>query len=90
MSLKHKHNLDSQVANSICATLHWCIPMHDAFTINPNDASKTRALYTDKLMEIYKNRKSILKNYLASIGIDKSYKEMDTDEVTSFMPYCLK
>ena len=59
-------------------------------TINPNDASKTRALYTDKLMEIYKNRKSILKNYLASIGIDKSYKEMDTGEVTSFMPYCLK
>ena len=48
-------------------------------TINPNHASKTRALYTDKLMEIYKNRKSILKNYLASIGIDKSYKEMDTD-----------
>ena len=90
MSLKLKHNLDSQVANSICATLHWVLPNHDAFTINPNDASKTRALYTDKLMEIYKNRKSILKNYLASIGIDKSYKEMDTDEVTSFMPYCLK
>ena len=90
MSLKHKHNLDSQVANSICATLYWVLPNHDAFTINPNDASKTRALYTDKLMEIYKNRKSILKNYLASIGIDKSYKEMDTDEVTSFMPYCLK
>ena len=90
MSLKLKHNLDSQVANSICATLRWCIPNHDAFTINPNDASKTRELYTNKLMEIYKNRKSILKNYLASIGIDKSYKEMDTDEVTSFMPYCLK
>ena len=90
MSLKLKHNLDSQVANSICATLHWVLPNHDAFTINPNDASQTRALYTNKLMEIYKNRKSILKNYLASIGIDKSYKEMDTEEVTGFMPYCLK
>ena len=84
------HNLDSQVANSICDTLSWVIPNHDSFTINANDAAKTRALYTNKLMEIYKNRKSILKNYLASIGIDKSYKEMDTDEVTSFMPYCLK
>ena len=90
MSLKLKHNLDSQVANSVCENIDWVLSNHDSFTIHPNDASQTRALYTNKLMEIYKNRKSILKNYLASIGIDKSYKEMNTDEVTSFMPYCLK
>ena len=33
MSLKHKHNLDSQVANRICENIDFVLPNHDSFDI---------------------------------------------------------
>lgn len=84
------HNLDSQVANHICNNTDWVLPNHDSFTVHPNDASHVRKLYTDMMMEIYKNRKKILKDYLNSIGIDKEYKDKNEEEITSFLPWCLK
>ena len=82
------HNLDSQVANYICNNTDWVLPNHDSFTVHPNDASHVRKLYTDMMMEIYKNRKKILKDYLNSIGIDKDYKDKNEEEITSFRKDC--
>ena len=31
MSSKHKHNLDSQVANKICENIDFVLPNHDSF-----------------------------------------------------------
>ena len=91
MSLKHKHNLDSQVANRICEKINWVIPLHDAFTIHPNDGYDVRKIYTTCMHNIYTNRKEILKKYFKSIGINEEYKEMVHDNVIKeFSPYCLK
>lgn len=84
------HGIDSQVADYICQNIDWILPNHDAFTIHPNDSSKVRKLYTDKLMEIYKNRKTIIRNYFDSVGIVQDYPDKDTEEVDSFLPWCLK
>lgn len=84
------HHLDSRVADYICQELDWVLPNHDAFTLHPNDASKCRKLYTDKLYEIYKNRHNILREYFDSIGIKNEYKDVSDTEVESFSPYCLK
>ena len=90
MSLKHKHNLDSQIANYICDNMTWVLPNHDAFTVHPNDAGIVRKLYVEKITQLYHNRKTILRNYLDSIGIDKTYEDKDTEEVEEFSGYCLK
>ena len=91
MSLKHKHNLDSQVANRICENIDFVLPNHDSFTIHPNDAYDVRKIYTTSMHNIYSNRRKILKDYLASIGIDKKYEEMKHgNAVLEFSPYCLK
>ena len=91
MSLKHKHNLDSQVANRICENIDWVLPNHDSFTIHPNDAYDVRKLYTTSMYNIYSNRRRILKDYLESIGIDKEYEEMKHgNTILEFSPYCLK
>lgn len=84
------HNLDSQIANHICEQMDWVIPNHDAFTVHPNDAYICRNLYREKLYDIYKHRKTILKDYFKSIGIDKEYPDKDTEEVPYFSPFCLK
>lgn len=84
------HHLDSRVADYICQELDWVLPNHDAFTLHPNDVSKCRKLYTDKLYEIYKDRHSILREYFNSIGIKDEYKDVNDTEVKSFSPYCLK
>ena len=84
------HNLDSQIANYVCENMGWVIPNHDAFTVHPNDANEVRKLYVEKITEIYRNRKSILRGYLDSIGIDKTYEDKDTEEVEEFSGYCLK
>ena len=70
--------------------MNWVLPNHDAFTVHPNDASEVRRLYTKMLTAIYKDRKTILRNYLDSIGIDKTYEDKDTEEVEEFSGYCLK
>lgn len=84
------HNLDSQVADFICNNVNWVLPNHDSFTIHPNDAMEVRQIYTNKMLEIYKNRKKILKDYFNSIGIEKEYKDKNEEEITSFLPWCLK
>jgi len=84
------HNLDSQIANYICENMDWVLPNHDAFTVHPNDANRVRELYVEKITQIYKHRKDILRNYLDSIGIKKTYEDKDTEEVEEFLPYCLK
>ena len=63
------HNLDSQVADYICKHLEWCIDIHDAFIVHPNQASLVRSKYAEKLEHIYNNRGTILTNYFKSIGI---------------------
>ena len=84
------HHLDSRVADYICQKLNWVLPNHDAFTLHPNDVSKCRKLYTDKLYEIYKDRHSILREYFDSIGIIDNYNDVCKEEVEGFSPYCLK
>ena len=84
------HHLDSRVADYICQELDWVLPNHDAFTLHPNDVSKCRKLYTDKLYEIYKDRHSILREYFDSIGIIDNYNDVCKEEVKGFSPYCLK
>lgn len=84
------HNLDSQVADCICKNVRWVLPNHDSFTVHPNDAMEVRQIYTGEMSKIYKNRKKILKDYFTSIGIDKEYKDKDTEEITAFLPWCLK
>ena len=84
------HNLDSQIANYICEHMTWVLPNHDAFTVHPNDADWVRKLYVEKITQVYKNRKTILKDYLDSIGIDKTYEDKDEEEVEEFSGYCLK
>ena len=91
MSLKHKHNLDSQIANKVCLDIDWVISNHDSWTIHPNDAYAVRKSYTDSMYRIYENRHQILEDYFKSIGINEKYEEMKHDNViTEFSPYCLK
>ena len=91
MSLKHKHNLDSQIANKVCENIDFVLPNHDSFTIHPNDGYDVRKLYTNALYSIYTKRRKILKDYFDSIGIHKEYKEMEHNNVImEFSPYCLK
>lgn len=73
------HNLDSQVANAICEKVDWIIPNHDAFTISPSDVDKVRNLYAELMMNIYKNRKSILHTYFQSIGIKEDWDDNNTE-----------
>ena len=91
MSKNKKHNLDSQIANEICSKINWLLPNHDSFTISPNDAKDVRHIYTNAMLQIYKNRKQILKDYFTSIGIIEEYQEQECDKlITEFSPYCLK
>ena len=91
MSSKHKHNLDSQVANSICENVDWVLPNHDSFTVHANDGYHIRKLYTDAMYRIYEHRHKILKDYFESIGIEEEYEEMKHDNtILEFSPYCLK
>jgi hypothetical protein len=86
------HGLDSQVANAICESkeLDWVLPNHDAFLVHPNDGIVLRKLYTKQLMNIYKNRETILKNYFNSIGIQKPFALKEDTEIEEFSGYCLK
>lgn len=85
------HNLDSQIANTICEEVQWVLPNHDAFIIHPNDASLVRSIYIEKMKNIHTNRKSILRNYFNSIGIVNTYEESNEQMGDlEFSPYCLK
>jgi hypothetical protein len=66
------HNLDSQIANSVCSTIQQLIPIHDAFIVSPNRALETRKAYAHMLDLIYADREEILHNYFKSIGIHKT------------------
>jgi hypothetical protein len=67
------HNLDSQVANTVTKKVMskygWGIPIHDAFIVSPAAAADVRKWYAQELTKIYKDRKTILKDYFKSIGI---------------------
>jgi hypothetical protein len=84
------HNLDSQLADYLCRKLEWIIPIHDSFTVHPNDANSLRHYFIAFMKTLYVDRKAILYNYFNSIGIDKKYKEIDTEDVTSFSVFALK
>ena len=86
------HNIDSQIANHVCENMDWVIPVHDAFNVNPNEALVVRNMYVDKLRELYVNRKQILKDFCASIGIEDEYEDIDSKpvDVLSFSGHCLK
>ncbi len=85
------HNLDSQVANYICENVDWVIPIHDSFTSKPSTLHKVCKLYTDWMMELYRNRKQVLKDYFLSIGITRDYPEQEHNyNIKEFSPYCMK
>lgn len=84
------HNLDSQVADFISLSMDWCIPIHDAFIVHPNDVAAVKDIYTMKMKEIYDNRKEILSTYFNCVGISKTFKEIDDTEISSFKHTCLK
>jgi len=67
------HNLDSQVANKVTQSVieryGWCLDIHDAFLVHPSAAKYCRARYAQEMQCIYDNRKQILADYFASIGI---------------------
>lgn len=66
------HNLDSQVADNVCLndTVEWIVPIHDAFIIEPVDATEVRLTYSSQMEDIHKDKDHILKDYFHSIGID--------------------
>lgn len=86
------HNVDSQIADHVCKHLDWVIPIHDDFITDPNNISKVRELYVDKLRDLYVNRKQIMKDYCESIGITEEFQEINDKAVDpmSFSGHCLK
>lgn len=82
------HNLDSQVADSICKIFN-CFPVHDCFIVHPNDAHKVRKAYKNCMSYIYRNRKKILKQFFNSIGIHSPWKDIDQGEL-KLSGYALK
>lgn len=84
------HNLDSQIMNYIGANMNWVLCNHDAAIVHPNDAHRVRILYTSKLYEIYKNRKTILRNFMDSIGNTKTLHEINHEEVPRFFGTAMK
>jgi len=73
------HHLDGRVADTICQTIRAInkpiIPIHDAFIVHPNQAQLVRTTYTDTLMAMHTDRKSILSTYFKSIGIGAEAQE---------------
>ena len=67
------HNLDSQAMNHTCDviydTFEWILPIHDAAIVDAEAADSTRRTYADFLTDIWNNRKTIIQNYVRSIGI---------------------
>ena len=76
------HNLDSQVANFIGYNMSWVLPNHDSFTLHPNDAMQCKELYKYAMTAIYKKRHSILDQFFTSVGITKSFDDVDDKELT--------
>lgn len=67
------HNIDSQVMDklvgSVISTHGWALDIHDAVIISPEAAADVRQWYGEYMKTIYENRKDILNNFFASIGI---------------------
>ena len=67
------HHLDSRVANKVTQAVierySWCLDIHDAFLVHPSAARFTRRRYAQEMQYLYDNRKQILADYFASIGI---------------------
>ena len=70
--------------------MDWCIPIHDAFIVHPNDAAQVKELYIMNMKEIYDNRQSILDEYFRCIGIENSFKQINDTEIDQFKTTCLK
>lgn len=84
------HNIDSQVANAIAEAVYdqygWVIDIHDAFLINPDAAEFVRTKYAELMEEIFANRKSILANYFASIGINATAQKQWSQLQSKIVP----
>ena len=70
--------------------MEWILCNHDAAIVHPNDAHRVRILYTSKLYEIYKNRHSILRNFMDSIGNTKTIRDVNREEVPQFFGTAMK
>ena len=68
------HNLDSQVMDYITDKLMvkygWAIPIHDAIVCSPAAAADVRIWYNEAILNIHNNRKTILRDYFKSVGIN--------------------
>ena len=84
------HNLDSQIADTICKEVDFVLPNHDAFIVSPREAKKVKEIYVRELYEIYRLRKEILSQYFNSIGITEEYREEDNHLIDEFLTTCLK
>ena len=69
------HNLDSQIANSVCFEVMnkpagFVVPIHDAFIAGLTDIDTVELEACSQMDKIYSKREIILKDYFHSIGID--------------------
>ena len=68
------HNLDSQIMDAVAGKVMdkygWAIPVHDAILCGPQAAADVRTWYNEELLKIHNNRKTILKDFFKSIGVN--------------------
>jgi len=81
------HHLDSRVADVVIgktmAKYGWGIPIHDAFLVSPAAAADVRKWYAEELTKIYNDRKTILKEYFASIGVNAHSAQQQWNDLKS-------
>lgn len=68
------HSLDSRYIDRIMEVLDWGIDIHDAVICNPEDGLLVRSTYAQVLVEVHRDRESILNDYFASVGIKATPK----------------
>jgi len=79
------HNVDSQIANYVCAN-EDTISIHDAFLCIPG--SSVRKLYTEKLAQLRIVGKDVLREYWKSINIDAVKVAMKVVELWKSVEKC--
>lgn len=65
------HGIDSQIADHVSYLLDWCLSIHDAWIVNPIEATKCRRLYAERIENLHANRLEVLNNYFKSINLNK-------------------
>jgi hypothetical protein len=94
------HCLDSIILSKLCEADRFMLPIHDAVILQPTHATQVRIEYTQQLEQMRKDRNSIIRDYLTSIGAvgiktDVALYKLSTmiqqaDENTPFSPTCMK